>query len=71
VFLSLLCRCFNDFLNLCSAVPIDQDNVYVVHMDYSPLLAGFSVTLNDGRAAFLSANNLKFDPNVSIVRLNY
>lgn len=34
-------------------------------MDYSPLIGGFSVTLNDGRAAYLTASNLKFDPNVS------
>lgn len=34
-------------------------------MDYSPLIGGFSITLNDGRAAYLTASNLKFDPNVS------
>ncbi|CRL00844.1 CLUMA_CG014095, isoform A [Clunio marinus] len=36
---------------------------YVVSMDCSPLLAGFSIVLKDGRAAFLTSNNLKFDPN--------
>jgi hypothetical protein len=39
-------------------------------MDYSPLLAGFSIVLKDGRAAFLTSSNLKFDPNVSFNYLN-
>lgn len=34
-------------------------------MEYSPLIGGFAITLNDGRAAYLTANSLKFDPNVS------
>lgn len=29
-------------------------------------MGGFSIVLNDGRAAFLTASSLKFDPNVSI-----
>lgn len=33
-------------------------------MEYSPLIGGFAITLNDGRAAYLTANSLKFDPNV-------
>jgi hypothetical protein len=41
-----------------------EKDAYVVSMDYSPLLAGFSVVLKDGRAAFLTSSNLKFDPNV-------
>ncbi|XP_049278918.1 guanine nucleotide exchange factor subunit Rich isoform X2 [Anopheles funestus] len=45
------------------AVPILEKNVYVSSIDYSPLLCGFGITLNDGRAAFLTANNTKFDPN--------
>ncbi|XP_049537457.1 guanine nucleotide exchange factor subunit Rich [Anopheles darlingi] len=45
------------------AVPILEKNVYVCSIDYSPLLCGFAITLNDGRAAFLTANNTKFDPN--------
>ena len=36
-------------------------------MDYSPLLAGFSIVLKDGRAAFLTSSNLKFDPNVRVI----
>lgn len=48
------------------AVPILEKNVYVCSIDYSPLLCGFAITLNDGRAAFLTANNTKFDPNVCI-----
>lgn len=45
------------------AVPILENNTYITSMDYSPLIGGFAITLNDGRAAFLTANNLKFDPN--------
>jgi hypothetical protein len=49
------------------AVPITDKDAYVVSMDYSPLVAGFAVVLQDGRAAFLSSYNLKFDPNVSVI----
>lgn len=45
-------------------MPILEDKVHITSMDYSPLVGGFAITLNDGRAAFLTANNLKFDPNV-------
>lgn len=54
---------------LCTAVPILDKEAYIVSMDYSPLLAGFSIVLKDGRAAFLTSSNLKFDPNVSSLRL--
>lgn len=47
------------------AVPILENNTYIESIDYSPLLCGFAITLNDGRAAFLTAGNTKFDPNVS------
>lgn len=49
------------------AVPILEDNTYITSMEYSPLIGGFAITLNDGRAAYLTASSLKFDPNVSIV----
>lgn len=45
------------------AVPLVEANTYVNTIDYSPLIGGFSITLNDGRAAYLTAGNLKFDPN--------
>lgn len=45
------------------AVPITEPNTYVSQIDYSPLLGGFATVLNDGRAAFLTATTLKFDPN--------
>lgn len=45
------------------AVPILENNTYIESIDYSPLLCGFAITLNDGRAAFLTAGNTKFDPN--------
>ncbi|XP_063700094.1 guanine nucleotide exchange factor subunit Rich [Culicoides brevitarsis] len=46
-----------------SATPIFDPGIFVVSIDYSPLLGGFAIVLNDGRAAFLTAPNLKFDPN--------
>jgi hypothetical protein len=49
-----------------AAIPILEPNTYIVDIDYSPLVGGFAVVLNDGRAAFLTAASLKFDPNVSI-----
>lgn len=45
------------------AVPITEPNTFVSLIDYSPLLGGFAVVLNDGRGAFLTATTLKFDPN--------
>lgn len=47
------------------AVPITENNVYVSDIEYSPLVGGFAVTLSNGKAAFLTAQSLKFDPNVS------
>lgn len=52
-------------MNYSIAVPILDKEAYIVSMDYSPLLAGFSIVLKDGRAAYLTSSNLKFDPNVS------
>lgn len=49
------------------AVPILEDNTYVSSMEYSPLIGGFAITLNDGRAALLTATTLKFDPNVCAI----
>lgn len=47
------------------AIPITENNVYVSDIEYSPLVGGFAVTLSNGKAAFLTAQSLKFDPNVS------
>lgn len=46
-------------------MPITEANTFVTCLEYSPLVGGFAITLNDGRAAFLTAPSLKFDPNVS------
>ncbi len=35
---------------------------------YSPLIGGFALVLSNGRAAFMTANTLRFDPAVSAVR---
>ncbi|XP_037067862.1 LOW QUALITY PROTEIN: guanine nucleotide exchange factor subunit Rich-like [Pollicipes pollicipes] len=45
------------------AIPIQEEGVHVVDMEYSPLVGGFATVLSDGRAAFLTASSLKFDPN--------
>lgn len=49
-----------------SAIPIVEEKTFIIDMKYSPLIGGFSIVLNDGRAAFLTASSLKFDPNVRI-----
>ncbi|RZF41581.1 hypothetical protein LSTR_LSTR000295 [Laodelphax striatellus] len=48
---------------VAKAVPIVENNTYIIDMEYSPLIGGFAIVLNDGRAAFLTSSNLMFDPN--------
>ncbi|KAK0096482.1 hypothetical protein PV326_005376 [Microctonus aethiopoides] len=45
------------------AVPITEKNIYVTEIEYSPLVGGFAIVLSNGKAAFLTAQSLKFDPN--------
>lgn len=54
-------------LNQCCvlAIPIVEENTFIADMEYSPLVGGFAIALNDGRAAFLTSSTLKFDPNVN------
>lgn len=59
--------CINQ--QVSKAVPIVEENTYIVDVTYSPLVGGFAIVLNDGRAAFLTASTLRFDPNVSIIVL--
>lgn len=47
-----------------TAAPLTTKDTYIVDMEYSPLVGGFGIILNDGRAALLTASSLKFDPNV-------
>lgn len=54
---------FNIVFEQPTAMPILEENTYITSIDYSPLIGGFSITLNDGRAAYLTSSNLKFDPN--------
>lgn len=54
---------FCDDQLVMKAVPLDAPGVHVVDLEYSPLVGGFAVVLSDGRAAFLTASTLKFDPN--------
>lgn len=46
-----------------AAVPITDTNVFVANIEYSPLVGGFAIVFNNGKAAFLTAQSLKFDPN--------
>lgn len=63
---SVFCVGISSKLHACAAaVPLDAPGVHVVDLEYSPLVGGFAVVLSDGRAAFLTASTLKFDPNVS------
>lgn len=57
-------RRINELLINFSALPIFEQNKYIIDIEYSPLVTGFAVVLNDGRAAVLTASSLKFDPNV-------
>lgn len=52
------------FILFVLAIPIVEENTHVIDIEYSPLVGGFGITLNDGRAAFLTSTTLKFDPNV-------
>ncbi|KAL7631863.1 UNVERIFIED_CONTAM: hypothetical protein RMT77_017834 [Armadillidium vulgare] len=56
---------FCDDQLVMKAVPLEVPGtgVHVVHLEYSPLVGGFAVVFSDGRAAFLTASTLKFDPN--------
>lgn len=58
------------YVILFAAIPILESNTYVTDIEYSPLVGGFAIVLNDGRAAFLTASSLKFDPNVSLIILD-
>ncbi|XP_042872511.1 guanine nucleotide exchange factor subunit Rich-like isoform X2 [Penaeus japonicus] len=54
---------FCDDQLVMKAVPLDAPGVHVIDLEYSPLVGGFAIVLSDGRAAFLTASTLKFDPN--------
>lgn len=56
--------CINQ--QVSKAIPIVEENIFITSIEYSPLVGGFSIVLNDGRAAFLTASSLKFDPNVNV-----
>ncbi|CAG0903926.1 unnamed protein product, partial [Darwinula stevensoni] len=56
-FVTILC------VYVLAAIPLTEPGIHVCAIDYSPLLGGFAVVLSDGRAAFLTASTLHFDPN--------
>uniref|UniRef100_A0A6A7GA69 Guanine nucleotide exchange factor subunit Rich-like n=2 Tax=Hirondellea gigas TaxID=1518452 RepID=A0A6A7GA69_9CRUS len=54
---------FCDDQLVMQALPLTTPGVYIVCLEYSPLVGGFATVLSDGRAAFLTASTLQFDPN--------
>ena len=52
-------------MQVLKAVPLADKGAFVTKISYSPLLGGYAIVLNDGRAAFLVASSNNFDPNVS------
>ena len=48
-----------------AASQMNHSDVFVKDLQYSLLLGGFAVVLSNGKAAFLTANTLKFEPTVS------
>ncbi|ELT93270.1 hypothetical protein CAPTEDRAFT_227272 [Capitella teleta] len=54
---------FSADLQHSRASMLDDRGIYVSRQDYSPLLGGFAVVLSNGRAAFITANTLKFEPS--------
>lgn len=52
-----------------TAIPLTEKDVHVVDIEYSPLVGGFAIVLSNGKAAFLTAQSLKFDPNVGSISL--
>jgi len=49
------------------ASQLNSASICVRALHYSSLLGGFAVVLSNGRAAFLTANSLKFEPSVSYI----
>lgn len=48
---------------LSRAFLLEEPNICVESLEYSPLIGGFSVVLSNGKAAFITAPTLKFDPS--------
>lgn len=55
----------------CIASQLTQSEVFVKQLQYSPLMGGFAAVLSDGRAAFITADTLKFEPSVRMLNLLY
>ena len=55
---------FSDPRQVLKAVPVADRSVFVSKIAYSPLIGGYAIVLNDGRAAVLFASTPSFDPNV-------
>ena len=51
------------------AVPLSDKGVFVAKIAYSPLIGGYAVVFNDGRAAFLFSSTVNFDPNVRLFQI--
>ncbi|XP_013407525.1 RAB6A-GEF complex partner protein 1 [Lingula anatina] len=54
---------FSTDLQFSRASTVQEENVNIPHMEYSPLLGGFATVLSNGRAAFLTVTSAKFEPH--------
>ena len=52
-------------LMMFSASQLSNPDICIKALKYSPLLGGFTAVLSNGKAAFITARSLKFEPNVS------
>ncbi len=53
---------FSTDLQHSRAFQLTEADVHVANIQYSPLMGGFAVVLSNGRAAFITASSLKFEP---------
>ena len=53
------------FLWVCAESTIGDATLSFKQAEYSLILAGLAVVLSDGRAAFLTSENSKFEPRVT------
>ncbi|ESN99121.1 hypothetical protein HELRODRAFT_189001 [Helobdella robusta] len=61
---------FSADLQHSRSIQLNNSSVHVSLIDYSPQMGGFAVVLSDGRAAFLAANSLKFEPHGIVYNLD-
>ena len=67
--LNVLLMFFTIRVFMLLASQLNSASICVQALHYSSLLGGFAVVLSNGRAAFLTASSLKFEPSVSGVTM--